>query len=109
MPGPYGGPYPGPYAEALNAIAPQIAPARLADPVPVGCPQAAYVDEAIDAYYDTLFPQEQPERDPFAVELVKGAVKHLPELDELITKHAAHWRMERMPNCGPQHPAPGGL
>ncbi len=26
------------------------------------------VDEAIDAYYDTLFSEEQPERDPFVAE-----------------------------------------
>ena len=34
--------------------------------------------QAIDAYYDTLFPEEEPERDPFAAELVNGAVDHLP-------------------------------
>jgi N utilization substance protein B len=56
------------------------------------------VAKAIDAYYDTLFPEEEPERDLFAVQLVNGAVDHLPELDELITKRAEHWRMERMPN-----------
>ena len=54
--------------------------------------------QAIDAYYDTLFPEEEPERDPFAAELVNGAVDHLPELDDLITRRAEHWRMERMPN-----------
>ena len=56
------------------------------------------VAEAVDAYYDTLYPEEEPERDPFAVELVSGAADHLAELDELITRHAEHWRMERMPN-----------
>ena len=60
---------------------------------------AAYpVAKAIDAYYETLFPEEEPERDAFAVQLVNGAVAHLPELDELITKRAEHWRMERMPS-----------
>jgi len=54
--------------------------------------------DAIDAYYDTLFPEEAPERDPFTAALVSGTVERLPELDELITKHAEHWRMERMPN-----------
>ena len=55
------------------------------------------VDEAIDAYYNTLFSEEQPGRDPFVADLVRGTVEHLAEVDEQITKHAEHWRMERMP------------
>ncbi len=55
------------------------------------------VEEAIDAYYDQLFSEEHPERDPFVATLVRGTVEHLAELDEQIAKHAEHWRMERMP------------
>lgn len=55
------------------------------------------VDEVIDGYYDTLFSEEKPERDAFAAELVRGTVAHVAELDKHITKHAEHWRMERMP------------
>jgi transcription antitermination protein NusB len=55
------------------------------------------VDEAIDSYYDTLYVDERPERDPFVSELVHGAVENITEIDERITKHAEHWRMERMP------------
>src|SRR3954467_5375125 len=55
------------------------------------------IDEAIDAYYDTLYSEEKPERDPFVAELVRGAVAHIAEVDEQITRHAEHWRMERMP------------
>ena len=55
------------------------------------------VDEAIDSYYDAIFPDAPPERDPFADELVRGAVSHLPDLDARIKKHAEHWRLERMP------------
>jgi transcription antitermination protein NusB len=55
------------------------------------------VDEVIGAYYDTLYSEEQPERDPFVAELVRGTVEHITEVDELISRHAAHWRMERMP------------
>ena len=55
------------------------------------------VDEAIDAYYDTLYSEERPEREPFVADLVRGTVEHLPELDEQIARHAEHWRMERMP------------
>jgi N utilization substance protein B len=55
------------------------------------------VDDALDAYYDTLFSEEQPGRDPFVSELVEGTIKHLAEVDDRITRHAEHWRMERMP------------
>ena len=53
-------------------------------------------DEAIDAFYDTLFSEEHPERDPFVAELVQGTIQHLEEVDERIRRHAEHWRMERM-------------
>ncbi len=55
------------------------------------------VEEAIDAYYDTVFPEEQPARDTFAAELVRGAVANIAELDEHIARSAEHWRLERMP------------
>jgi len=55
------------------------------------------VDEAIDAYYDTLYSDEQPERDPFVANLVRGTVEHVAEVDAQISKHAEHWRIERMP------------
>jgi transcription antitermination protein NusB len=55
------------------------------------------VDDALNAYYDTLFSEEQPGRDPFVSELVNGAIEHLKEVDERISRHAEHWRMERMP------------
>src|SRR5438132_10387223 len=55
------------------------------------------VDEAINAYYDTLYQDERPDRDPFVSSLVRGTVQYLAEVDQQITKHAEHWRMERMP------------
>jgi transcription antitermination protein NusB len=55
------------------------------------------VDDAIGAYYDTLYSEERPERDPFVAELVHGAVDHIAELDQRISSHAEHWRLERMP------------
>jgi len=55
------------------------------------------VDDAIDAYYDTLYSEEQPERDPFVADLVRGTVESVAEVDQQISKHAEHWRMERMP------------
>ena len=55
------------------------------------------LEETIDAYYDALFAEEHPQRDAFASSLVHGTVEHLAEIDGQITKHAEHWRMERMP------------
>jgi N utilization substance protein B len=55
------------------------------------------VDEAIDAYYETLYSEEHPERDPFVADLVRGTVEYLSEVDDRISRHAEHWRMERMP------------
>ena len=55
------------------------------------------VEEAIDAYYDTLFSEESPARDPFVADLVRGTVEYAAGIDEQISKHAQHWRMERMP------------
>ncbi len=55
------------------------------------------VDEAIDAYYDALYSEEKPERDPFVADLVRGTVAHSAAVDNLISKHAEHWRIERMP------------
>jgi N utilization substance protein B len=55
------------------------------------------VDEAINAYYDTLYSEEHPDRDPFVASLVRGTIEHLPEVDGRISRHAEHWRMERMP------------
>jgi N utilization substance protein B len=55
------------------------------------------IEDAIAAYYDTLYSEEGPERDPFVDDLVRGTVEHLTEVDEQISKHAEHWRIERMP------------
>ena len=55
------------------------------------------VDETLNAYYDALYAEERPERDPFVATLVRGVVDNLSGIDEQITKHAEHWRMERMP------------
>jgi N utilization substance protein B len=58
------------------------------------------VEEAIGAFFDTLYSEEsrtKPQRDEFLDQLVTGAVEHVEELDRRITEHAEHWRIERMP------------
>jgi len=34
----------------------------------------------------------------FSLQLVKGVLSHLSEIDSLIKKHASHWSIERMTN-----------
>jgi N utilization substance protein B len=58
------------------------------------------VDESIDAFYGTLYSEEgaaPPERDEFLGQLVRGTVEKAAEIDALISGHAEHWRLERMP------------
>jgi len=55
------------------------------------------LEDAITAYFETLYAEERPERDAFAVSLLEGTLAHLEEVDGLIGRHAEHWRMERMP------------
>ncbi|HVN06275.1 MAG TPA: transcription antitermination factor NusB [Bryobacteraceae bacterium] len=58
------------------------------------------VEEAIGAYFDTLYSEEsrtKPQRDAFLDQLVTGAIEHVEELDRRISQHAEHWRIERMP------------
>ena len=57
-------------------------------------------EKAIGAYFDTLSSgedQPQPNRDPFVESLVQGVIENVTEIDERITRHAEHWRIERMP------------
>jgi N utilization substance protein B len=55
------------------------------------------VEDVINAYYDALYSEEKLERDEFVADLVRGTVEHVADVDAQITKHAEHWRMERMP------------
>ena len=58
------------------------------------------VDEAIDAFYGSLYSEEsavRPQRDEFLEGLVRGTVETSGEIDSLISSHAEHWRIERMP------------
>jgi N utilization substance protein B len=58
------------------------------------------VDEALAAFYDTLYSEEnekKPPRDGFMEELVRGTVDKTPEIDQRLTQHSDNWRLERMP------------
>lgn len=56
--------------------------------------------ESIEAWYGSLASEDaevRNSRDAFLEQLVRGTVAQIIEIDERITKHAEHWRIERMP------------
>jgi N utilization substance protein B len=58
------------------------------------------VDESIEAFYTGLYSEEtiaRPPRDEFLENLVRGTAEKADEVDALISSHAEHWRLERMP------------
>ena len=61
----------------------------------------APIEELLRGYYDSLLINEdsvgRPRPDAFAERLLRGVIDELRVVDDLITRHAAHWRMERMP------------
>lgn len=61
------------------------------------------VEESLRYFYSSLYsPDDLPEvrlpRDRFLEELVRGTVERLPAIDEKISAHSQHWRLERMPS-----------
>ncbi|MCC6858036.1 MAG: transcription antitermination factor NusB [Bryobacterales bacterium] len=61
---------------------------------------AVSVEEALAAFYDNLCSEESDlpaARDDFVERLVRAAVSRREEIDRSISKHAEHWRIERMP------------
>jgi N utilization substance protein B len=59
------------------------------------------LDEIMRDYYGSLLIAEdsvaKPRPDAFAQQLLQGVTEDLDAIDGLITRHAAHWRLERMP------------
>ena len=58
-------------------------------------------DEIMRGYYDSLLIGEDtaipPRRDPFAQRLFRGVLDDLETIDQRITRHAEHWKIQRMP------------
>ena len=57
-------------------------------------------EEAIRAYYDTLYSEEheEPQRpDDFMEQLVHGTHAKRADIDSRIEQHSANWKLERMP------------
>jgi N utilization substance protein B len=59
------------------------------------------LDDILKGYYESLLVSEEspvkPIRDAFAEALVRGVIAEIVTIDESITKHAEHWKMQRMP------------
>ncbi len=56
--------------------------------------------ESIEAFYASLSSEDgaaRSDRDAFLEQLVRGTVSQIEEIDGQITRHADHWRLERMP------------
>lgn len=61
---------------------------------------ALSADVALEGFYSSLYSEEseaRPERDEFTEALVRAAIANVAEIDGRITRHAEHWRIERMP------------
>ena len=46
--------------------------------------------DVIDEYYDGLYEDERPERDPFVLELVKGTVGKIDDIDDRVPSGQDH-------------------
>jgi N utilization substance protein B len=59
------------------------------------------LDGILRGYYDSLLVSEEnptkPRRDSFAEALFSGTVREIDSIDARITRHAEHWKLQRMP------------
>lgn len=59
------------------------------------------VEDAISAFYGTLYSEEEeperPSRDEFMEALARGTAENAERIDHTITEKSARWRIERMP------------
>ncbi len=59
------------------------------------------LDEISRGYYESLLVADgaatKPVPDAFAHVLLNGVTEDVAVIDDLITRHAQHWRLERMP------------
>jgi N utilization substance protein B len=59
------------------------------------------LEEISRGYYESLLVTEdsvaKPRPDAFARNLLQGVTEDVAAIDDLITRHAANWRIERMP------------
>lgn len=57
------------------------------------------LEDAMRAYYSSLYSEDQEERPPwdeFMEKIARGTLEHLEELDALLDRHSQNWRVARM-------------
>ena len=53
-------------------------------------------DEAsLDSFFESFYSKES--RDDFSLEVIRGVLLNIKELDELIEKYSENWKLARMP------------
>jgi len=67
---------------------------------PIDLRRISVEDSLADFYYTLYSPEDFPEKkldkDRFMEELVHGVLRHQATLDDVLTRHATNWRLERM-------------
>ena len=53
------------------------------------------IDQVVATFFQNL-PDESTATVDFARQLVIGTVDHVEQIDEMIRRHAEHWRLDRM-------------
>jgi transcription antitermination protein NusB len=53
------------------------------------------IDQIAATFFENQIEESEAVRD-FARQLVTGTVEHVEQIDELIRRHAEHWRLDRM-------------
>jgi N utilization substance protein B len=53
------------------------------------------IDQVVATFFQNL-PDESTATVDFARQLVTGTVDHVEQIDEIIRRHAEHWRLDRM-------------
>jgi len=58
-------------------------------------------EEILRGYYESLLLSEEsvakPRRDSFVETLFRGVMSSVDSIDQIITRHAEHWKIQRMP------------
>lgn len=77
-----------------KSLAPKSSRLQLTSEVPAATPSLLQLNEEFTAFLQHF---EVPSRSRgFATKLVAGVLLNLIEIDELLTKYAHHWRLDRM-------------
>jgi N utilization substance protein B len=54
------------------------------------------LDSALVVFWQNQYTEVEPEVKDFAVQLIRGTISHLKQMDEIIAKYAVNWQIMRM-------------